>query len=1233
MGLIDSPMSNSSLLSVSDLLLDTPLEAPTDPHDWFDPSRQDSTTAYSSSTWGLGTVHWPLTDHQDWIQPTPQPTTHNAPLLVQVDSPSSKSRCSSSELCIDPPTTAWHPSSPSVPSPQSVDTSHDSNAPVTKESHSLYSAAWPTERIVWKKESHQNTTHHHQQGRLTQKHPVKAGNTSHTRAVSEPFCYEHVSTSTNALDMLVGLDPFLPKESLTKTNATPCTASIESRQAGSFDPSLDLFTTHTTMPPPVLQPVQFNKHSSSRENSNDLPVMIKYTQEPIDPSSFNRHSTAHSLLVRNTEKTGQGKHKPTPKTKLPTPKVYSTHKGVHRQPSPVHSSLDKTNSDSDNDRHSDSDHAKHSDSDTDIFKWQEQISIPIPVLNPTHLNPASKIHRPASVGLASTSRFGWRSVEPPTVHAIPPSSLPFLVETEDSLKGKLISHHGRAIQELVDVGDDRETKVNSLLCQPDNCQCDVDDMEMPTQVNIKLSSLNRPWPSKPSAQAQAQAQAQFQVQEGSESLIDELLKTLPFTHPREQPPRIIVSPFSCAEWHLPSSLPTPGISVDTDTKKEKYTSTTRIPVPKGKGSTHQEKIEPTSNDTDLLPLLTHTLEDTNERWTKLPRKTPKPMEEGPTMAQGNTAACLRPTPTKFPKSHIPRSRHASAKGTLESAVFQSFLGGAEGSGSRRPSYTTANELLQDQLEKEKAKSQRLSVNLVSAQGVLSVPKPLGKLPLDKVDRVDKMDKVDRETVMKNKSLHDRLQGFVDGDAWQWHGMDKGKGRDKRKSQSTPTVGVLVDVEVEVEVEEEDVEVAMESCSTSTTSSAREEMVRLYQRHESDQGRQKSQEQLALLKEKEKKGRRPAMSPKTALKLYKNHLSLYEQEEISEYSQVYFVGAHARKLSALPGHPHGNFGYDDVRGEYHIVYQDHLAYRYEAMEELGRGSFGQVVKSFDYKTGQIVAIKIIRNMPHYHTQALVEIKILEDLGRWDPHDKHNIVRMTHHFYFRHHLCIAFECLSYNLYDLLKANRLQGLKMKLVHRFSLQILNCLVLLNKHKLIHCDLKPENIILKHPNKSTVKVIDFGSSCLESEKVFTYIQSRFYRSPEIMLGLPYTSATDMWSVGCILAELFTGRPLFPGENEQDQLACIMEIQGVPNKHLVDACTRRKTLFDTYGNPRILPNSKGIKRKPGSKKLAQVLKSTDENFVDFIDSCLQWDPIHRLSPVNAMEHVWILTPPPSSRRK
>ncbi|KAH6625138.1 hypothetical protein C7974DRAFT_455041 [Boeremia exigua] len=365
-----------------------------------------------------------------------------------------------------------------------------------------------------------------------------------------------------------------------------------------------------------------------------------------------------------------------------------------------------------------------------------------------------------------------------------------------------------------------------------------------------------------------------------------------------------------------------------------------------------------------------------------------------------------------------------------------------------------------------------------------------------------------------------------------------------------------------------------------------------------------------------------VTPAQALQMV--NLNIFERGEIIDYKEVYFCGTkNAKKHVGDLNAQTANFGYDDDRGDYNIVFGDHLAYRYEVVDLLGKGSFGQVVRCVDHKTGGLVAIKIIRNKKRFHQQALIEVNILQKLREWDPDNKHSMINFTQSFYFRGHLCISTELLGMNLYEFIKAHEFKGFSTRLIRRFCKQMLASLVLLKSQRVIHCDLKPENILLAHPLHSEIKVIDFGSSCFENEKVYTYIQSRFYRSPEVILGMSYGLPIDMWSLGCILAELLTGYPIFPGENEQEQLACIMEIFGPPEKHLIEKSSRKKLFFDSLGKPRVTVSTKGRRRRPSSKTLQQALKCDDEAFLDFIARCLRWDPERRMRPDEAMQHEFI----------
>ncbi|XP_075900352.1 dual specificity tyrosine-phosphorylation-regulated kinase 2 isoform X2 [Nelusetta ayraudi] len=400
-----------------------------------------------------------------------------------------------------------------------------------------------------------------------------------------------------------------------------------------------------------------------------------------------------------------------------------------------------------------------------------------------------------------------------------------------------------------------------------------------------------------------------------------------------------------------------------------------------------------------------------------------------------------------------------------------------------------------------------------------------------------------------------------------------------------------------------------------------------------------------------KAKAPCMSPEQAMKQFMSKMSSFEHHEVFSFPEVYFVGPSAKKRPGVMGGAN-NGGYDDDQGSYIQVPHDHISYRYEVLKVIGKGSFGQVVKAFDHKTQSHLALKMVRNEKRFHRQAAEEIRILEHLRKQDKDSAMNVIHMLENFTFRNHICMTFELLSMNLYELIKKNKFQGFSLPLVRKFAHSILQCLDLLHRNRIIHCDLKPENILLKQQGRSGIKVIDFGSSCYEHQRVYTYIQSRFYRAPEVILGSRYGMPIDMWSLGCILAELLTGYPLLPGEDEADQLACIMELLGMPAAKLLDSSKRAKNFVSSRGFPRYcsvntLPDGtttlgagrsrRGkVRGPPGSKDWAGALKGCDDPlFLDFLRQCLEWDPALRMTPGQALRHPWLRRrlpkpPPPAT---
>uniref|UniRef100_A0A8C6ZY19 non-specific serine/threonine protein kinase n=1 Tax=Nothoprocta perdicaria TaxID=30464 RepID=A0A8C6ZY19_NOTPE len=346
------------------------------------------------------------------------------------------------------------------------------------------------------------------------------------------------------------------------------------------------------------------------------------------------------------------------------------------------------------------------------------------------------------------------------------------------------------------------------------------------------------------------------------------------------------------------------------------------------------------------------------------------------------------------------------------------------------------------------------------------------------------------------------------------------------------------------------------------------------------------------------------------------------------------------------------------GDYQLVQHEILCSMtnsYEVLEFLGRGTFGQVAKCWKRSTKEIVAIKILKNHPSYARQGQIEVSILSRLSSENA-DEYNFVRSYECFQHKNHTCLVFEMLEQNLYDFLKQNKFSPLPLKYIRPILQQVATALMKLKSLGLIHADLKPENIMLVDPARQPyrVKVIDFGSASHVSKAVCsTYLQSRYYRAPEIILGLPFCEAIDMWSLGCVIAELFLGWPLYPGASEYDQIRYISQTQGLPAEYLLSAGTKTSRFFNRDPNlgyplwrlktPEEHELETGIKSKEARKyifncldDMAQVNMSTDlegtdmlaekadrREYIDLLKKMLTIDADKRITPLKTLNHPFV----------
>ncbi|XP_053689436.1 homeodomain-interacting protein kinase 2 [Sabethes cyaneus] len=368
-----------------------------------------------------------------------------------------------------------------------------------------------------------------------------------------------------------------------------------------------------------------------------------------------------------------------------------------------------------------------------------------------------------------------------------------------------------------------------------------------------------------------------------------------------------------------------------------------------------------------------------------------------------------------------------------------------------------------------------------------------------------------------------------------------------------------------------------------------------------------------------------------------------------HSKIATGGGHANTQTSSKRSSSGADG-DYQLVQHEVLYS--LSAQYEVLEFLGRGTFGQVVKCWKKGTSDIVAIKILKNHPSYARQGQIEVSILSRLSQENA-DEFNFVRALECFQHKNHTCLVFEMLEQNLYDFLKQNKFSPLPLKYIRPILQQVLTALLKLKQLGLIHADLKPENIMLVDPVRQPyrVKVIDFGSASHVSKTVCnTYLQSRYYRAPEIILGLPFCEAIDMWSLGCVVAELFLGWPLYPGSSEYDQIRYISQTQGLPTEHMLNSASKTAKFFyrdvdSTYPFWRLkTPEEHEAETNNKSKEarkyifnclddIGQVNVPTDieggqllaektdrREFIDLLKRMLTIDQERRITPGEALNH-------------
>lgn len=331
-------------------------------------------------------------------------------------------------------------------------------------------------------------------------------------------------------------------------------------------------------------------------------------------------------------------------------------------------------------------------------------------------------------------------------------------------------------------------------------------------------------------------------------------------------------------------------------------------------------------------------------------------------------------------------------------------------------------------------------------------------------------------------------------------------------------------------------------------------------------------------------------------------------------------------------------WDDAEGYYNIRIGDVLNNRYTVKDILGKGVFANVVKAQDNnKPNTKVAIKITRNNELMHKTAIKEISYLKAVNEIDLDDKYHCIQFLGSFTHKGHLCLILEPLHMDMRCVIKKYCRHGVNLKALISYSRQLLSALRHLKKVGIIHADIKPDNMLVNE-KKNILKLCDFGSAGKANENEPTpYLVSRFYRAPEIILGMTYSHGVDLWSAACTIYEMAVGKIMFTGGSNNKMLKCFMDVKGrIPNRLIKRG--KFKDQHFNYNNNFLLHKKDEVTGRDKvvelvnikvTRDLAKELKKSISNerkltqLKELLDRMLMLDPAQRISISDALKHDFI----------